>query len=139
VNLRPRRAEDPEVSLTPLIDIVFLLLIFFMVSTSFIEESELEVQLPSTETEPMRPQDNLLEVVVASDGRYAVAGRALPDTSRQTLLTAIDAAARDDPGAPLVIRADARTPHQAVVRAMEVAGSLGLTKISIATLSETEE
>jgi biopolymer transport protein ExbD len=139
VNLRPRRAEEPEVSITPLIDIVFLLLIFFMVSTTFVEESELEVRLPTTDTEPVRPDENQLEVVVAADGRYAVAGRELPDTTRQTLLTAIGVAAKENPGAPVVIRADAMTPHQAVVRAMDAAGSLGLTKISIATTAETEE
>lgn len=132
MNFRTRPREEIELNITPLIDIVFLLLIFFMVSTTFQTESQLRVQLPkaqqSADAEPTEP----LEIVISADGQYAVDGRELMDNQRATL---VDALARATEGGerPLVVRADARTPHESVVRAMDVAGQLGLDQLSIAT------
>jgi len=133
VRFRIRRREELDLNITPLIDIVFLLLIFFMVSTTFQKESQLRVQLPEarqqTEAQPEQP----LEIVISADGQYAIGGRTLADNGLPTLLRALRQAAGDDREQPLVVRADARTPHQAVVRAMDAAAQAGLTQLSIAT------
>ena len=133
MNFRPMRREELELNITPLIDIVFLLLIFFMVSTTFQKESQLRVQLP--EATPQSPADPVepLEIVISADGQYAVSGRKLADNERATLVDALEQAAGEQRDRPLVVRADARTPHQAVVRAMDAASRLGLRNLSIAT------
>jgi biopolymer transport protein ExbD len=128
----PRR-EDVDLNITPLIDIVFLLLIFFMVSTTFQKESELRVQLPQAEQEESVQPKRPLEIVISADGQYAIGGRTLADNSLPTLLKSLRTAVGDDREQPLVVRADARTPHQAVVRAMDAASQLGLSRLSIAT------
>ncbi len=139
VNFRTRPREEIELNITPLIDIVFLLLIFFMVSTTFQTQSQLRVQLPeaqqSAESEPTEP----LEIVISADGQYAVDGRELTDNQRATLVDALARAIEAGSDRPLVVRADSRTPHEAVVRAMDVAGQLGLDQLSIATARERSE
>lgn len=128
----PRR-EDVDLNITPLIDIVFLLLIFFMVSTTFQKESELRVQLPQADQQESVQPKKPLEIVISAEGQYAIGGRTLDDNSLPTLLQSLRTAVGDDREQPLVVRADARTPHQAVVRAMDAASQLGLTRLSIAT------
>lgn len=128
----PRR-EEVDLNITPLIDIVFLLLIFFMVSTTFQKESELHVQLPQAEQQESVQPKQPLEIVISADGQYAIGGRTLADNSLPTLLKSLRTAAGDDREQPLIVRADARTPHQAVVRAMDAASQLGLSRLSIAT------
>jgi len=108
VNMRPRRREDPDVNLTPLIDVVFLLLIFFMVSTTFTRETELKVQLPEAGAEAVKRPPRAVEVTVSADGRYFVDGRAVVDRRVETLRRAIEKAAGGRRDMPLVIRADAR-------------------------------
>ena len=139
MNMRPRRREDPDVNLTPLIDVVFLLLIFFMVSTTFTRETELKVQLPEAGGEPVEQPPRAVEVTVSAEGRYFVDGRAVVDRRVETLRRAIEKAAGGRRDVPLVIRADARAQHQAVVRAMDAAGRAGFTRLSIATVRAAEE
>lgn len=139
MNMRPRRREDPDINLTPLIDVVFLLLIFFMVSTTFTRETELKVQLPEAGGEPVEQPPQAVEVTVSADGRYFVNGRAVVDRRVQTLRRAIEKAAGGRRDVPLVIRADARAQHQAVVRAMDAAGRAGFKHLSIATVRAAEE
>lgn len=129
------RREELDLNITPLIDIVFLLLIFFMVSTTFQKESQLHVQLPQSVQQPEQDRPETLEIVISADGQYALGGRTLSDDRLSTLLQALRQLAGDDRDRPLVVRADARTPHQAVVRAMDAAAQLGLTRLSIATSS----
>jgi biopolymer transport protein ExbD len=138
MNLRPRRAEEPEVSLTPLIDVVFLLLIFFMVSTSFEKEAQLEVTLPETNAQPPLEQPESLDIVIDIDGRFEVDGGRLADSSRATVVDAIGKVLNKDSERPVVIRADAQTPHRFVVLAMDVLGELGVTSIAIASESVDE-
>jgi len=134
----PRR-EEVDLNITPLIDIVFLLLIFFMVSTTFQKESELRVQLPEAEQrETVQPQSPL-EIVISADGQYAIGGRTLADNSLSTLIQSLRSAVGEDREQPLIVRADARTPHQAVVRAMDAAARLGLSRLSIATAQQSDE
>ena len=133
MNFRTTRREELELNITPLIDIVFLLLIFFMVSTTFQKESQLNVQLPeATEQAPAQPTEPV-EIVISADGQYAIGGRKLSDNSLGTVIEALRQASEGDRDRPLVVRADARTPHQAVVRAMDAAARLGLQRLSIAT------
>ena len=136
MNLRPYRREEPEISLTPLIDIVFLLLIFFMVTTTFRKESEFDVTLPEASRMPAESEAPLV-VAIDAGGRYALNDRALAGTGRDDLEAALGAALGDGPEGPvLVIRADAQAPHQAVVRVLDAAGRLGLERIAIATVPE---
>lgn len=139
MNLRPRRRDDPEVSLTPLIDVVFLLLIFFMVSTTFKHESELKVQLPQANAEAVEHERKTLEIVIDAQGRYFVNDQEVVNRRLETLKRAIDTASRGGTDAPLVIRADGRAPHQAVVTAMDAAGQLGFVHMSIATVQAEQE
>ena len=129
---RPRRAGHAAVvELTPLIDVVFLLLIFFMASTTFLRESQLAIELPQAARAPASSAADV-EVRVDADGRYAINGRLLPDSELKTLLDALAAQAKV--GQAVVVAADARTPHQAVVRVLDAAGRSGLTNVRIATV-----
>lgn len=133
MNFQTSSREELELNITPLIDIVFLLLIFFMVSTTFQTESQLRVQLPEATDQPAADRGDPLEIVVSAEGQYAVAGRDLGDNQLQTLIAALRDAAGGDLEQPLVVRADARAPHQAVVRAMDASSRVGLRNLSIAT------
>lgn len=134
MNLRPRRSEEPDVSLTPLIDVVFLLLIFFMVSTTFKHESELKVELPQASAEASEKMPKTLEIVIDAQGRYSIGDQQVVNRRLNTLKRAIAQAADGRTDIPLVIRADGRAPHQAVVTAMDAAGQLGFVHLSIATV-----
>lgn len=133
MNLRPRRREEPNVNLTPLIDVVFLLLIFFMVSTTFRREADLRLELPEASRTPV-PTEQHLTVSIDAAGVYYVNERALPDARPETLKEALAEAAGDDRQQPLLLRADGRTPHQAVVTALDAAGQLGFRRLAIATV-----
>ena len=139
MNLQSRSKEEPEVNLTSLIDVVLLLLVFFMVSTSFVRETEINLRLPQAETrsEPVIETESL-EIVVTETGGYMVNGRALVNSERRTLRTAIERTIGDARDIPVFVRADAMATHQAVVTAMDVAGQLGFVQISIATVTPPE-
>ena len=122
------------VEITPLIDVIFLLLIFFVVSTTFVRTSAIEIDLPDA-ADAIDQVPAGIEVRVSAAGGYAVDGQVLPDTGRTDLLRALGQA-RDQsagPETPLVIAADADARHEAVVRVMDAARELGLTKLSVVT------
>ena len=131
LNLRPR--TQPEVNLTSLIDVVFLLLIFFMVSTTFVRESELEIRLPDSTSEVMSTDSESLEIAIDADGRFAVNGSVLDSSERGVLREALIEYATQDPSQLVLLRADEFTPHRYVVRAMDVLAQIGMTRMSIAT------
>jgi biopolymer transport protein ExbD len=133
VKFRRQRTEEINLNLTPLIDIVFLLLIFFMVSTTFTKETHLAIDLPEASGASAEPSAELIEVVISADGRYALNGKSLVNNQLRTLMSAIETLSGGDSQLPLIITADARTPHESVVRAMDAAGQLGFVKISITT------
>lgn len=138
MNLRPKEFEEPDLNLTSLIDVVLLLLIFFMVSTTFVDESRIRIQLPQAGTEPApQPKKDPIEITIAASGEYSVNGRTLINTSPATLSATIARLAGTSRDTPVTIRADARTSHQAVVTAMDVVGRLGFRGINIATINET--
>lgn len=136
---RQRRGADIEVNVTPLIDVVFLLLIFFMVSTTFTRESHLSLDLPEASAEPSEAPPARIEILINAEGHYRVDERSLIDSRIETLIRALREVSAGDSSRPLVITADASTPHQAVVRAMDAAGQLGFAQLSLTTRQATEE
>jgi len=135
VNLQPHQGdEEPEISITSLIDVVLMLLVFFMLSTTFINEANLNIQLPEASLAPEAGNRATLEVVVNASGNYFVNGQPLVNTRPETLRAALlKLAAKQE--VALTIRADARSTHQAVVTVMDVAGKLGFSNISIVTVN----
>ncbi len=136
MNLRPRHREDPEINLISLIDVLLVLLIFFMVSTTFNQEGRVKVQLPQSSDVPIpRGTREPLVITVTAEGTYRVNERTLINASPDTLRAALLKESPNDRG-PITIRADARSTHQAVVTAMDVAGRLGFSQLNIATVHE---
>ena len=136
MNLRPRHREDPEINLISMIDVLLVLLIFFMVSTTFNQEGRVKVHLPQSSDTPVpRGSHEPLVVTVTMEGNYRVNERTLINSSPDTLRAALLKEAGADRG-PITVRPDARTTHQAVVTAMDVAGRLGFAQLNIATVHE---
>jgi biopolymer transport protein ExbD len=134
VKFASRRREDAGVDLTPLIDVVFLLLIFFMVSTTFIRETQLKIDLPEAGGELLAVDDEVIEISIDRRGDYSVNQRLLVNRELETLLRALrEVGAPADPSRRVIITADANSSHQSVVRAMDAAGRVGLSRISITT------
>ena len=126
--------EEPTVDLTSLIDVVFLLLIFFMVSTTFERESVLKVDLPEASSVEQREEiPDSLELVIDSEGRMYLNDQRLIDSEEHTIRAAIEQLAGEERDLPMVLRADRLTPHHFVVTAMDVAAQLGFVNLSIAT------
>lgn len=138
MNLRPRHREDPEINLISLIDVLLVLLIFFMISTTFQQEGRVKVQLPQASEIPLpRGSQEPLVVTVTAEGKYLVNDRSLINASPDTLRAALLKEAGATRG-PLTIKADGRATHQAVVTAMDVAGRLGFVQLNIATVHEDD-
>ncbi len=135
LSLRPR--QHPEVNLTSLIDVVFLLLIFFMVSTSFVKQSQISIRLPATESPTLveeTPQS--IEIMITESGTFLINGRELINNRPETIRNGLRKVSGGDSSVPLTISADANAKHQFVVTAMDVAGRLGFTQINIATVDD---
>lgn len=130
----PRRTlEDPAINLTPLIDVVFLLLIFFMVSTTFTRDTRLTVNLPEAEANATENVPDQIEVTVSQGGRYSVNNQVLDNNDMRTLGMALVDAAQGDRRRAVLLVADAEATHQAVVTAMDAIGQAGFSRLSIAT------
>ena len=133
MNLRQAGGDEPELNLTPLIDVVFILLIFFMVSTTFQKESEIKIELPEASADAVEEKKDVLELVIDAEGRYFIEQQQVVNTELETLQKAISKFLGDRTGVPVVIRADRRTPYESVVRAMDAISRLGLVQLSLAT------
>lgn len=137
MNLKPRRTDEPELNLTSLIDVVLLLIVFFMLSSTFVQEGRLRVRLPEARDVPVqRPAKEALVVTVTQGGGYRVNERDLVNASADTLRAALLKVAGDERGVPVTLRADGRATHQSVVTAMDVLGKLGFAEINIATVND---
>jgi len=137
LNLRPR--TQPEVNLTSLIDVVLLLLIFFMVSTSFVKQSQIAIRLPEAESAAVVEEiPEQLDIMITEAGTYLVNGRELINSRPETIRNALQKMSGGDNSLPLTISADANARHQDVVTAMDIAGRLGFVQISIATVNEPD-
>ncbi len=137
MNFRRQRRERVELSLTPMIDVVFLLLIFFMVTTTFQREAALKVELPKAQG-AQEARRQVLEVVVDAEGHYYIDHHELVNTRIETLKKAMRRALRPDARPVVVVAADRRAPHQAVIRVLDAARQLGLSHISFATETPDE-
>ena len=133
MNLGQASGDEPELNLTPLIDVVFILLIFFMVSTTFQKESEIKIELPEASADAVEEKKDVLELVIDAEGRYFIDQQQVVNTELETLQKAISKFLGDRTGIPVVIRADRRTPYESVVRAMDAVSRLGLVQMSLAT------
>lgn len=134
MKLQHHAKEEPTVDLTSLIDVVFLLLIFFMVSTTFERETVLKVDLPEASTvEDREDIPETLELVIDSEGRMFLNDQRLLDSNANTIRAAMEQLAGERRDVPLILRADRQTPHHFVVTTMDVAAQLGFANLSIAT------
>ena len=137
MKFRTTLRDSPEINLTALIDVVFLLLIFFMVSTTFEWRSELSIELPAASARENPRGDTNIEVAVDADGNVHVDGRRLDGSEVRTLRRALASAARGLDSPRVTVSADARTPHQSVVTVMDAARQAGLYRLTFAArLSE---
>lgn len=129
-----RKAQDElSVNITPLIDVVFLLLIFFMVTTTFNRETRLLVNLPEANAEAAQGVPDQIEIIVGREGSYSINGRALVDNRIETLMRGLELESGGDLGLPILLVADAEASHQSVVTAMDAIGQSGFTRMNIAT------
>ncbi|AMO57031.1 biopolymer transporter ExbD [Endozoicomonas montiporae] len=133
MKFRRQTQEEVSVNLTPLIDVVFLLLIFFMVSTTFTRETRLAIDLPEASGEVQEQVQKQIEIVIGKEGDFAVNGKSLVNSRLDTLKSALGKVSDGDGTLPLVITADANTPYQSVVTAMDAAGQLGFANLSMTT------
>lgn len=135
MNFRKEINDEVDVNLTPLIDVVFLLLIFFMVTTTFARDAKINIQLPTTQNAIASVQKKPMEVIIDEKGKFFVDGREVLNSKPETLFRAMSQALdeRGEKTPPLIISADANASYQRVVTAMDIAGRLGLTNFSMAT------
>ena len=133
MKFKRRILDEPSINLTPLIDVVFLLLIFFMVTTTFTRETLLQVNLPEAEAETQSTQTERLEIVVSRNGSFALNGQTLVNGKLETLLRGLELESKGNLNLPVIIVADSEATHQSVVTAMDAIGQAGFTRLSIAT------
>ncbi len=139
MRLQARRNEEPELNLISLVDVVLLLVIFFMLSTTFVQEARLRVELPEASAPNVGRTVDPIVITISAQGSYRVNGRTLVNNERETLRAALRQVGGDADAEPVTIRADARATHQSVVTAMDVAARLGFTQVNIATVSQHAE
>jgi biopolymer transport protein ExbD len=139
MKLQSRSRDEPEINVISLVDVLLVLVLFLMVSTTFMRETKVSLQLPEAATEVAAavPSDKL-EIMITQAGSYLVNGRELVNNERRTLRAAIERLTGEKRDLPVFIRADAAATHQSVVTAMDVAGQLGFVKLNIATVTPPE-
>lgn len=140
MNLRKFRRESPTIDLTPLIDMVFMLLIFFMVSTTFKDQSVIRIDLPkASPQQEQEKNDKAIDLTIDAQSNFFVNGKQVVNNQIGTLVKALRLAIGDRDHPPLTINADGKTPHQAVVTAMDAARQVGLVHLSIATRTSADK
>ncbi|NCT66363.1 MAG: biopolymer transporter ExbD [Rhodanobacteraceae bacterium] len=133
-----RREDDFEINVISLIDVLLTLLMFFVLTTTFVQHSRMQVTLPQAENSEQTEQHEALVVLIDRDGRYYIDNNEVLNPGLDALKEAIARFAGDDRERPVTLRADALTPHQAVVTAMDALGALGFTRLSIATTPQAQ-
>ncbi|MBQ0713137.1 MAG: biopolymer transporter ExbD [Porticoccus sp.] len=139
MKFRRQKKVDDNVNLTPLIDVVFLLLIFFMVSTTFTKESHLILDLPEADGEVVEAPVDGIEILIGKNGDYTINGKQLINRQLKTLMRSLEDVSLGNSELPLTITADANTSHQSVVTAMDAAGKMGFIHLKITTKQPDEE
>ena len=135
MNFRPRPKEEPEINLIPFIDVLLVILIFLMLTTTYSKFTELQLKLPVADADAQRDYPKEVIVAVSSDGRYSVKGVAVPGRSVEAVAAALKEAAKAGRDSVVIISADAAAPHQSVITVMEAARRSGLIQITFATQS----
>jgi biopolymer transport protein ExbD len=131
VRFRRQKIDDVQINLTPLIDVVFLLLIFFMVSTTFNQSTELTIDLPTaTSQAPSSDRLKNVELVITADGQYVINGQTLINERVSTLVQGLKEVTKGDNNKPLIITADAKASYDMVLRVYDAAAQLGITKLA---------
>jgi biopolymer transport protein ExbD len=133
MKLRSRQWEEPELNIINFVDVMLMLLVFFMMTTHFIQSTSLAVELPTASVGPAPVRLTGIEVTVDAQGRYYVNQKPVPGTSPDAVRAAILSVAGQRRDLPIILRADARSTHQSVVTVMDVAGELGFTHLQILT------
>jgi len=135
MNFRRREPEEPEINLIPFIDVLLVILIFLMLSTTYSKFTELQVTLPVANAEPLRDHPREIIVAIAADGRYAINRRPVEGRGVELLAAELSAAAEGSKDAMLIISADANAAHQSVINVMDAARRAGLPRLTFATQS----
>lgn len=138
MRLSPPRPEEPDVNLTPMIDVVFLLLLFFMVSTSFIRESSLKVNLPEATGQPTEQIDEAIDIVISGQGHFTLGDTIVSAKDATRLAAVLKKLANNNPNPHIIISADAEAEYQLIVTAMDTAQQLGYTRLTLATRQTSE-
>ena len=141
MKFRRKARENIDIGLAPLIDVVFILLLFFVVTTTFTRETQLKVDLPEavSGTPPQEAEKKRLEVVIDAEGNYLLNEKALIKNDLDTLMAALAKESAGDTSLPLIISADGKTPHQAVITAMDAAGKLGFAHLRMTSVEAQPE
>jgi len=138
MKLSADRPEEPDVNLTPMIDVVFLLLLFFMVSTSFIRESSLKVDLPQATGQAIPEQDLAIDIIINADGHFTLNEITLENPSTEQLSAHLKQAVGENVAPHIIISADANAEYQNIVTAMDIAQQLGYSRLTLATRQTTQ-
>ena len=138
MNFRPRMREEPEINLIPFIDVLLVVLIFLMLTTTYSKFTEMQLRLPVADAQAQRDYPKEVIVAVSSDGRYMVNKVAVEGRSVDAVAGALNDAARAGRDSVVIISADAATPHQSVITVMEAARRSGLSRITFATQSSAQ-
>lgn len=139
MNLSPQESNEPYLDMTAMIDVVFLLLLFFMVSTSFVRESSLKVDLPEATGEKLAEQESPVDIIIQTDGTFLINEIALGKVSKESFATALKQAVGEQQDPHIIISADANTEYQNIVTAMDTAQQLGYSRLTLATRQKTTE
>jgi len=134
MNFRPKNTEELDVNVTPLIDVVFLLLIFFMVSTTFEHQSELSIDLPQASGDISETKNDVLDIAINSSGEYYLNSKKLSDSKDKTLMAEIKPIIEKIKEPKIIISADKNTPHQSVMTVMDIARRLNITHLTFAAV-----
>ena len=138
MNFRPRRRDEPEINLIPFIDVLLVVLIFLMLSTTYSKFTELQLKLPVADADAQRDYPKEVIVGIAGDGRYTVNGSGVAGRSVETVSAAITEAAKAGKESMLIISADATSPHQSMITVLEAARRAGLSQITFAAQSPAQ-
>lgn len=133
MNFRPRQKEEPEINLIPFIDVLLVILIFLMLSTTYSKFTEMQIKLPAADVDAQRDYPKEVLVSVSSEGDYSVNKQAVAGRSLADLASALESGAKAGKDSVVIINADATAKHQAVITVMEAARRAGLTQITFAT------
>lgn len=140
MKLQSRANEEPEINVISLVDVLLVLVLFFMVSTTFMRETEIALKLPEASAAAQTvTSSEMLEITITESGSYVVNGRALVNSERRTLRAGVERLVGEQRDLPVHVRADAKATHQSVITALDVVGQLGFDEISIATVTPPDE